>query len=371
MTGYSIRPIPPVTFGGVARGGGSEHVEWARNGPFYMKRSYTTYRPGLPLTSYYAGKAVFATAPSLPVGNPDSDAKIKSDGDNAINMARPPSPAVNILTSAGELVSDGLPRPPDLIRWRSTLADLLKAGKDAAGDYVAYQFAWRPLVSEIRAYYRQVVKADDIITRASSRAGQSGIIRVGYDYPMKNTNTNSGGTVNCYGWESAVPLGNLAPGGTSSEVYHRTWFEGKYLYFHPIPKTAEKESHGFADHAKYVLGLRLTPEVLWNLSPWSWFSDWLTNTDVVIGALSSTVSDGMVPVESFVMNHYKRQAVKSASGFHMSGDGLIARFTPTSTKTLSEQKLRFPSIPYLGFGGGVSSLTAKQVSILAAIGISH
>jgi hypothetical protein len=286
-------------------------------------------------------------------------------------MARPSSPAVNILTSAGELVSDGLPRPPDLIRWRKTLADLLAAGRDAAGDYVAYQFAWRPLVSEIKGYYRQVVKADDVINRASQKAGSAGIIRVGYEYPTRSENWTTDGTVNCYGWKSSLGLGNLAPGGTSYEVYNRTWFEGKYLYFHPVPKTAGKASNDFANYAKHVLGLQLTPEVLWNLSPWSWFSDWLTNTDVVIGALSSTVSDGMVPVESFVMSHHRRQAIRQASGAHMSGDGKIARFSPVSAKVFSEQKLRFPSVPYLGFGGGAASLSAKQLSILAAIGISH
>jgi hypothetical protein len=215
------------------------------------------------------------------------------------------------------------------------------------------------------------VRSDSLVRQSQQAGSNLGIIRVGYEYPTNSTNTSTGGTVNCVGWESLGGLGNLAIGGTSFEVYNRTWFEGKYLYFHPVPKDVGEASRGFADYANHVLGLRLTPEVLWNLSPWSWFSDWLTNTDVVIGAISDALSDGMVPVESFVMHHHRRQALKAAATPHMSGDGKIARFSPTATKVFSEQKIRFPSVPYLGFGGGVSQLSAKQVSILAALGISR
>ncbi len=364
--GYSSRVIPGVTAEGITRGGGSETVEWARNGPFRMKRIYTVYQLGLPLTSYY-GKMVYTTSVPRPSGTVDSDSQIRNDGDTAINIARPTSPSVNILTSAGELAMDGLPSPADLIRWKRTLASLLTMG---ARDYVAYQFAWKPLESEIRNYCSRVVKSESIIS-GSRNATNVGTIRVGYDYPTRSTNTSTGGTVNCYGWTSQGGLGNLASGGRSYESYNRTWFEGKYLYFNPIPKSVEQSQSEFSHLARQTLGLRLTPEVLWNLSPWSWFSDWLTNTDIAIGAVSDALGDGMVPVSSFVMHHHRRQSVVAAGTPHMSGDGKIARFSPCVTKSLDEQKLRFPSVPYLGFGGGVASLSAKQLSILAALGISH
>lgn len=367
---FSSRPISGVTLFGVTRGGGSESVEWGRNGPFRMIRSYSVFRPGFPQSDYYAGGAVYCTVPTIPSGAPDSDSKVKSDGDIAIGRARPSSPSVNLLTSAGELAADGLPSPPDLIRWRRSLGDLLKLGKDLSKDYVAYNFAWKPLEAEIRGYYRNVVTADQIV-RDSQKANNAGIIRVGYTHPTRESETSLAVNVTSVGWASGSSTGNQAPGGQSTRTFTKTWFEGKYLYFHPVPKDVGNASHDFANYAKHVLGLQLTPEVLWNLSPWSWFSDWLTNTDIAIGALSSAASDGMVPVSSFVMSHHYREAHKFAHSSHMSGDGKIARFSPTAAKRVVEYKLRFPSIPYLGFGGGVSELTPKQISILAALGISR
>jgi len=143
----------------------------------------------------------------------------------------------------------------------------------------------------------------------------------------------------------------------------RVWYEGKYLYYFPLPKDAVEANRGYADEARSVLGLRLSPEVLWNLAPWSWFADWISNTDTIMGSISGALSDGMVPVEGWVMHHYQ----KTAHSFQM---GSTTRYTAGGTKRTYETKLRFVSAPYIGFGG-VGTLSAKQLSILAALGVKH
>lgn len=366
MTGYKLHVIPGVTLEGKTRGGGSESIEWVRNGPMKLVRNYTVYAPGIPTKS--SPYNVYCTAPSQLSSNTYSDSTVQVMGNSALSMARPASPSVSLLTSAGELYTDGLPTVPDLIRWRTTLeqlkalgtyADLVRRG---GRDYLAYNFAWSPLKAEIRRYYRQVVKSDEILQQAL-RASQNHSIRVGHSYPIDADTTTSLGTVSVVRWVDSYPAGGVVPGGVTATRLRKVWFEGKYLYFPPVSKSARDASRGFSNYAKNVLGLELTPEVLWNLTPWSWFSDWLTNTDTVMASVSDLLSDGMVPVEGFVMSHSRREAVKAQ---HTASSS----WTPASCRVLAETKTRFMMVPYLGFGG-TGSLTTRQSSILAALGISR
>lgn len=364
------RIVPGVTLRGVSRGGGSEKIEWADHGPMHLVRAIVQVTPGYPINKSDAGLYAFIPTPTIPSGNnPPTDTQVRGMGDSAIKMSVPSSPSVNLLTSAGEITMDGLPGLPDFVRWRRTLRDLLPLGRDLSRDYVAYNFAWKPLVQEVRAYYGQVVRSDEIVRSANKAAG-AGIISVGHSFPADTGSTAFSPDAIGGRWTDGATLGVIGAGANSTERSSRVWYEGKYLYFAPVPKDAAKASHDFSTKAKEVLGLQLTPEVLWNLSPWSWFADWLTNTDVVMSAISSTLSDGMVPVEGWVMHHNRRYAVTSVTGPRTGTAGGPLRFTPAATSNLFETKTRFPSLPFLGFGGA-GGLTGRQISILAALGVGR
>lgn len=355
--GYSSRFIPGVKAMGVTRGGGSESIAWVSNGPMLLIRSVAAYTPGYPRSG---PNAIMVPAPTTLSNNDLSDNTVRNMGDSAITMTRPASPSVNLLTSAGELLSDGVPSAPDLIRWRKTLSSLRNVKKGVAKDYVAWNFAWKPLESEIRGYYKNVIEADNIIQEAQ-KATRNNVIRVGHSYPIAAESSATSGNIVVYRWSDSYPFGTQGKGGTWKQNTRRVWFEGKYVTFPSVPKAASNSSRDFSSFAKEVLGLQLTPEVLWNLSPWSWFSDWLTNTDVILGSVSDLLSDGMVPVSSFVMCHTRREAYTASYS--------LTSWSPVKTFVLFETKKRFMSVPYLGFGG-VGTLNARQLSILAALGAS-
>jgi len=356
--GYSARAIPGTTVAGVTRGGGSEVIQWVRNGPLYLTRRIDVVQAGMPLQGT---NVIFCPTPSLLSSNALSDNTVRNMGDSAIGMSRPASPSVNLLTSAGELISDGVPSAPDLIRWRKALSSFRKLTKGAASDYVAWNFGWKPLETEIRTYYKRVVEADRILGSAL-KASANHTIKVGHSYPIASESSATNGNIVVYRWKDGFTFGNQGKGGTWKQNLRRVWFEGKYLYFPPVPMAARNESRNFADFAKHVLGLQLTPEVLWNLSPWSWFSDWLTNTDVIMASVSDLLSDGMVPVQAFVMCHARREAEQASTS--------LTSWTPVRSSTVFETKTRFLSVPYLGFGG-TGTLSTRQISILAALGIQR
>lgn len=364
------RTIPGTTLVGVTRGGGHETIEWARNGPLLLQREYTRYGPGFGTDqSNYPGQPLYQSAPDLLVGTADSESTVRSNGTTAAANSHPSSPSVNLLVSAGELAKDGLPRVSDFTRWERSCRAIIS---QAAGNWVAVQFAWLPLLWEIQAWLRQVRDADEIMREAKSHKS-SRVIRVGYSFPNDDRTVSTTAGKVAISWSNGSSVGNPAQTAITQKVRSKTWFEAKYLNFTPISADQLDKSSEYAMKARYLLGLDLTPVTLWELAPWSWAVDWVTNYGDVLDSVSNSLSDGMVMYDAFVMHHYRRESTAIALTPHIFTyryKWKIPVVTPTSAKRVSEVKKRFPSVPYFGFGSP-GELTARQISILAALGISR
>lgn len=123
-----------------------------------------------------------------------------------------------------------------------------------------------------------------------------------------------------------------------------------------------------ADYAilAHQLGLEPTPDVLWQVTPWSWAVDWFSNTGDVISNWSSFHIDGLVMRWGYVMEHTLITDTYSLIGAR-TFDG-VAR--PVSDVTfVTETKVRRKANPY-GFGVSYGALSAFQSSILVALGMS-
>lgn len=123
----------------------------------------------------------------------------------------------------------------------------------------------------------------------------------------------------------------------------------------------------FARNAKIaerIWGVRLNPEVLWNLTPWSWAADWVTNAEDVFANVSAFSSEGLVMRYGYVM------------------ETTTTRITDTLRPTLGKYgpytlqhsygttvKVRRRATPY-GFGLDPGTFSAYQWGIIAALGIS-
>lgn len=360
------RLIPGTTHFGVTRGGGSETVEWARNGPFRLTRTISTVTPGIGVNSWNKGEIVFAGVPSLPSGSPDSESTIRANGSTAVSRSHPLSPSVSLLTSAGELAKDGVPSPMEFIRWKREVRDILRT---ASGNFLSYHFAWLPLLADIRRWARQVERSDAIIAEAKSARSKS-VIKVGYRFPSDLTSEKSTTTAITRWWASNTSTGDGASATTVSKAESKTWFEAEYVNLMPIEPDQYSKSQEFRLRAKHLLGLELTPETLWELAPWSWAVDWATNFGDVLSSVSNTLSDGLVMRDGFVMHHWRREAVMTCQPVRYALNPNITLWSGPGATIVNETKLRFPSVPYFGFGS-VGDLTDRQLSILAALAIQR
>jgi hypothetical protein len=115
-----------------------------------------------------------------------------------------------------------------------------------------------------------------------------------------------------------------------------------------------------------LLGLELTPESLYNLTPWSWAIDWVSSLGSVISNLEDYQRYGLVMPYGYAMEH----TVVQDTYYWVGPTSLKAGYIPTPIRLTTEVKKRVRANPF-GFGLTWSALDRTQQAILAALGLSR
>jgi len=279
--------------------------------------------------------------------------ELYSKGTTAIARTLPTNPAFDLSVAIGELRSDGLPSISGAELWKSKSLE----AKHAGSEYLNVQFGWIPLVNDITNFCESVRDADKIIRQYVKQSDQK--IKRTYTFPQEDLNEVYTG--------SFFPLGSsdfgFLGGSMSTFVHRKTWFKGAYRYHLPISNGQLSKLQKYRLYAEHILGIRLTPEVLWNLAPWSWAADWFGNIGDVMTNISNLGKDGLVLQYGYIMSESIR-TVDTTGYLDWAG---AKRYT--SSRSLDVVKQRLPATPY-GFGVSFASLSAKQIAILSALGLS-
>lgn len=359
---------------GAIIGGGSETIETYGHdlsglggpddvgGPMILTRNITTPY----VIPYHYGSGVYSfrflsfdTSGYSPLG----DTAVKGNGTTAIARTEPTSPVFTASQFLGELHGDGLPAIVGVRTWR----ERTKSARHAGDEYLNYQFGWLPLVSDIRNFAYAVKNQHKILS--DFRAGSGAVTRVGYHFPVvENWTTGSSPNVlvaqaGNSGWSTTVPA------SWSKQVLTKTWFKGAFTYYVPVGNSASAKAARYASYADKLLGIRLTPETLWNLAPWTWALDWFANTGDIIHNISAIGHDGLVLKYGYVMSHHRVCYSIGTPGRYISSYPNF--LTSGSTQVVLESKKRFPANPYFGFSVSPPAFTQTQVAILAALGLSR
>jgi len=370
MSNDKTRYIPGTTSMGYTRGGGTENVKWIRNGAFLMTRSVDRFTPA-PALGIDAGSGLGYTyiAPNwngggfLP-GSPTEESEIRSKGAFAMNATRPGRPAVNLLTTAGELVLDQAPLPEELSVWK----EKTRFFKNLANHHLLVQFGWLPLLADIQGFLKDVVHGDNAIKRAAGQSGGDTHVGIKFRPELASVSFTEIGYPALRYDGITFAYAQLAV-TTTKVVEKKTWFEGTWTSFFPgYPEAIAANQKNMSSMAARFLNVaKPTPKMVWDLAPWSWAVDWCTGFGQSLEIASNLIDDGQVLRNAFVMNHWKNATLVEFKGanynnpYNQVGSG--------SVETLFEVKTRFPSAPYFGFASA-GEFTPRQLSILAALGIS-
>lgn len=286
-------------------------------------------------------------------------------GTKAIAETIPTVPEFSLATMVGELLADGLPSMIGSIAHRARTFQ--RGVKSSGEEFLNYQFGWKPLVSDILGLSETVVKFNKLIQQYERDSGRN-IARKRL-YPAEVTTKSE----EIYWVPWPTRNGNSYASFPSSTTVRtistrrQYWFEAVYSYSLPLMSTSRDKIMLYASEAEKLLGLQVTPEVLWNLAPWSWLSDWFFNVGSLMTNFSALGKDNVVMRRGYMMGHDMTTVTYSNPGVSLyqslpSG--------PISQSFTAETKARRRAHPY-GFGVTHSQLTAKQAAILAALGISR
>jgi hypothetical protein len=360
-------------------------------GPFFTSRVTPFLKPGgvdsafsPSLDRFYSGP-VYGNFPtsgemtSLGFGNPSlqygskNESSMKILGTNAISYISPTNPAANLGTTLAELHREGLPSLPGVQTWK----DRTKILKGLGSEYLNYQFGWAPLHSEVKEVSSAIKHRSTIMKNYENGEGKN-THRL-FEYPLiRSEKSKSFGTEYfTYPYTSFLDFSSTPQREVSWVSETKRWFEGCFTYALPSSTDSWRRSLSISKDAEQLLGLSLTPNLLWELTPWSWAVDWFSNAGEVVNNVTNFGLAGLVMRYGYMME----ESIDIITA-NVQGGKCIT--TPKKAPRTSYSKVdygswscgyeivtkrRIPASPF-GFSIGWEGLSPTQLAITAALGIT-
>ena len=310
-----------------------------------------------------------------------NESSMKTDGTTAIAQCAPTNPTVNLGTTLAETFREGVPSLAGIQSWKNRT----NAARAAGSEYLNYQFGWAPLTNEVHGVVNAARNHRDIMQNYRHNEGRD--IHRRFDFPSETlkslTVTNSdqyfGDThLGSFSDYVAGVNGKSAVCTSTYKKVRKRWFEGCFTYGGPGKADNFNRSISFGQEADAVFGLKLTPDVLWELTPWSWAVDWFSNTGDVIQNVTNFGVAGLVMRYGFMMEETIEEYMTEYSGQEMrirtkSTNPKLYGKKPVGNCSCGKRLIsrsRVPASPF-GFGIGWEDLSPTQLAITAAIGITR
>jgi hypothetical protein len=307
-----------------------------------------------------------------------SENALYAQGSTAIARVLPTNPIADLPTAVGELFNEGLPRGIG----SSILGRRRVSPDEISGEFLNYQFGIKPFLADMRAFGKSFARAEALINDYASRAGKK--IRRRYNFSPESDTVVYNHPVNPFAYYLAGLTGQtgmlyaqtIAGGGfpgTRTDVTtrsKRTWFSGAFTYYLPY------EGRDFASRLaaeeremRHLYG-GISVDTAWNLLPFSWAADWISNAGDVIHNVAAFARDGLVMPHGYVMEKsefLQRRKVEGTVIGNQADDVFIFDTPVTNSFGIVHQRRR-RATPF-GFGLDYSGFTTRQWSILASLGI--
>jgi hypothetical protein len=190
------------------------------------------------------------------------------------------------------------------VRFRDIVPNLLgRLGVlRAAGDeYLNIVFGWKPFLRDLRDTYsamqelryqldKLLAESGRILRRRATVKHEVSVtqpINATYAYPFAQVNGGVGG------W----PMIGSSTHTVTRRVEERVWFVGHWIYYlyHLNDWLWE------ASATSALFGTNVTPELLWNLLPWSWLVDWFGNVGDILANASPNAAGSPLLLDSYLM----------------------------------------------------------------------
>lgn len=268
---------------------------------------------------------------------------LNSYGTKAIALCAPTNPLADAATFLGEMRQ--LPSLPGRAFAKRGL-------KGSGSEFLNVEFGIKPIIRDGASFREANAQADAYLKqlqKSSGRYTRRNLTLVEETSTTQETISPSLGST--FPNPSNNPYAKF-PLYRTTRIYEKIWFSGAFTHCYQIP-SSQTEFFNRIQKARDVYGLDLSLEVAWNLMPYSWLSDWVTNIGDIAHNLTRFSQDGLVMKYGYIMRTKRTEYVYS--------------YGPSSWTLTSEVKQRQKASPF-GFGVAPVNLSERQWAILAALG---
>lgn len=321
-----------------------------------------TYKGGL----YAYACGLYMPSHVWPTVSGATEAAMISAGATAIARTHPTNPVAGVATALGEL-RQGIPQLPGKAAFK-----VLRANgkiKAVASEYLNLEFAVKPTISDVRKTAKAVKTSKEIVDQLLRDSGR--LVRRRYVFPVvesiettRLTDRAASPSLVSDMYVGGNQLGQLVKvQKTTTEM----WFHGAFTYFIDPGVDAGGKLKRQEQIANKLYGTRISPEVMWNLTAWSWAADWVANMGDIMSNISAFSNDSLVMRWGYLMCKTTISDTYTLTGVRFNV-GLDEPLVQTFTTVV---KQRIKATPF-GFGLNPDvDFTARQWAILVALGISR
>lgn len=304
-------------------------------------------------------------------------ANLRLYGAEAWNLLRPDKPIFSLGVEVGEL--------KDILKMKDDLSNLRSKGRRTkdkrswysyAGQwYLGIQFGYLPIYRTIVGFIRSLNEVEKHYKQAIRDAGKP--IRRKRElkhHAIDDTVTTSTFLPSGYGYDDVNPTFVTQCYASGSRTYtksvrteSRMWASARFRYI--LPSSPNKRVSEFITKSR-ILGFRLTPDLLYQLMPWSWFIDYFTDLGEVVKSWSSGFADNLYAEYFFLMRSHKITVKESCTFLVRTNySGTSTTRVTVSKEIIYSSKQRIKASPF-GFGITDVDLNLHQQAILGALGLS-
>lgn len=277
-------------------------------------------------------------------------------GTRVISSVVPTNPVADVAVSLGELYSE------------RKFFSLPGTSGSLPGEYLNYMFGVSPTIGLAQDLRKAIGQQEMLLDNLHRNSGR--LVRRQYrPDAVVNTVTTvfPNEQLSYVGDVTGLLAAYFAFSGPITRIVKTTtqWqFSGAFTYYIPESGIGRK----IAD-LDYLYGVRATASLAWELLPYSWLVDYKASVGAAIKNLESFHQDGLVMPYAYVT---KREVVESRytwEGLVYNSFGVLERLNCEAT-VVGTTLQRRPATPF-GFGITPGDLTLKQLSIIAALGLSR
>lgn len=289
------------------------------------------------------------TVPSL-----ESDSSLDAWGTSVINSVVPTTPVADVAVSIGELLSE------------RRFFSLPGTSGSVPGEYLNYMFGIAPTIGLAQDLRKAIAEGESLLKQLARDSGR--LVRRRYQPEPEVTServVTPGVRCDLYGDVGFNTIFSDWGTHTLSRKTTKQWgFSGAFTYHFP-----EEGIGRTIAELDYLYGVRPGAALAWELLPFSWLLDYKLSIGDVLGNLDNFSQDGLVMPYGYVTLKTTVEEQCTWEGRIYNASNQLEHTTVSATMVKTTMQRR-PATPF-GFGINPGDLSARQLSIIAALGLSR